>query len=40
VLGPSNDMIDGMMKAMSDGGVKVEHLPNHVAGFTRSSAAE
>ncbi len=40
VLGPSNETIDGMMKAMSESGVKVEHLPNHVAGFTRSDAAE
>ncbi|MDH3308298.1 MAG: hypothetical protein OEO77_12370, partial [Acidimicrobiia bacterium] len=40
VLGPSNEAIDGIMKAMSAGGVKVEHLPNHVAGFTRSNAAE
>ncbi len=40
VLGLSNEMIDGMMASMSDTGVKVEHLPNHGAGFTRSSAAE
>ena len=40
VLGPSNEAIDTLMEAMSHGGVKVEHLPNHVAGFTRSDAAD
>jgi hypothetical protein len=40
VLGPSNVAIDGMMKTMSEGPVRVEHLPNHAAGFTRSDAAD
>lgn len=36
VLGPSNEM----MASMADTGIKVEHLPNHFAGFTRSSAED
>ncbi len=40
VLGPSSDAIDAMMQAMAGAGIRVEHLPDHVAGFTRSSAAE
>lgn len=40
VMGPSNDTIDQMMKRMADAGMKVEHLPVHVAGFTRSAAAD
>lgn len=40
VLGPSNDTIDQMMKGMADAGMKVEHFPSHVSGFTRSAAAE
>jgi len=40
VLGPSNEMIDRMMKTMSENGIEVEHLPNHTAGFTRSAAAD
>lgn len=40
VLGPSNETIDGMIKTMSEAGVNVAHLPNHVAGFTRSNAAD
>ena len=40
VLGPSNAAIDGVLKAMSESGVKVEQLPDHVAGFTRSDAAD
>lgn len=39
VLGPSTDAIDGVLKAMSEGGVKTEHLPHHVAGFTRSDVS-
>lgn len=38
VLGPSNEMIDGMLASMADAGITVEHLPDHGAGFTRSSA--
>jgi hypothetical protein len=40
VLGPSNEAIDEMTKTMSEGRVRVEHLPNHVAGFSRSDAAD
>ncbi len=40
VMGPSNDTVDDMMKGMAASGVTVEHLPNHVAGFTRSAAAD
>lgn len=40
VMGPSNDTVDQIMKGMAASGVKVEHLPNHVAGFTRSAAAD
>ncbi len=40
VLGPSNEVIDGMIDSMTEAGIKVEHLPNHGAGFTRSSAAD
>lgn len=40
VMGPSNGTIDGLMTSLTEAGVKVEHLPNHVAGFTRSAAAD
>lgn len=40
MMGPSNEMVDDMMKGMAASGVKVEHLPHHVAGFTRSAAAD
>lgn len=40
VLGPSNETIDGMMKAMAEAGIQVEHLSDHTSGFTRSSAVE
>jgi hypothetical protein len=40
VLGLSSEAIDGMMKAMADSGIEVEHLPYHVGGFTRSTASD
>lgn len=40
VLGSSSEMIEGMMASMADTGMKVEHLPSHVAGFTRSSTED
>jgi len=40
VLGPSNEAIDGLLRAMAAAGVRTEHLPVHVGGFTRSSALE
>ena len=40
MLGPSNHTVDTMMKGMAASGVKVEHLPNHVAGLARSSAVD
>jgi len=39
VLGPSNEAVDALITSMSEAGVKVEHLPEHASGFTRSSAA-
>jgi hypothetical protein len=40
VLGSSSEMIEGMMASMADTGMKVEHLPGHVAGSTRSSTED
>ena len=40
VLGPSSGAIDGMMQAMAASGIAVEHLPQHISGFTRSSASD
>ena len=40
VMGPSNETIDGVMKAMANAGVDVERFPNHVAGFTRLTSAD
>lgn len=40
VLGQSSEVIEGLMKAMGEAGVKVEHLPVHVGGFTRSAALD
>ena len=39
VLGASNESFDAYMKAMADSGITIRHLPNHLRGFTRSSAA-
>jgi hypothetical protein len=39
VLGASNESFDAYMKAMVASGIAVQHLPVHVSGFTRSSAA-
>lgn len=40
VLGQSSEIIDGIMKTMAESGIKVEHVPHHLGGFTRSSASE
>lgn len=40
VLGQSSEVIDGLMKTMAESGIKVEHVPHHLGGFTRSSAAD
>lgn len=40
VLGPSSDVIDRLMGTIAESGVNVDHFPNHLAGFTRSSAAD
>lgn len=40
VLGQSSEIIDGVMKTMAESGIKVEHVPHHLGGFTRSSASE
>ena len=40
VLGPSNESFDSYMKALADSGIAVQHLPDHLRGFTRSSAAD
>jgi hypothetical protein len=40
VLGASNESFDDYMKAMADSGIVIHHLPEHVRGFTRSSAAD
>jgi quinol monooxygenase YgiN len=40
VLGRSSEVIDGLMKTMAESGIKVEHLPHHMGGFTRSSASK
>ncbi len=39
VLGASSEIVDGLMESMAESGIKVEHFPNHLGGFTRSSAA-
>lgn len=40
VLGESSQVIDAMMASMAESGIEVEHLPHHLTGFTRSSAAD
>lgn len=40
VLGAFTETVSGMIESMIGSGVSVEHLPGHVGGFTRSSAAD
>lgn len=40
VLGMSSEVVDRLMESSAESGVKVEHFPIHVGGFTRSSAAD
>jgi len=40
VLGSSSEAFDKMMSSLASAGVAVQHLPDHVNGFTRSSAAD
>lgn len=40
VLGASNESFDRYLKSMADPEVTIQHLPNHLSGFTRSSAAD
>jgi hypothetical protein len=40
VLGPSSAAFDKMMSSLEAAGVAVQHLPEHLGGFTRSSAVD
>ena len=40
VLGETNEAIERIMGTMAGSGVKVEHFPDHMRGFTRSSTAD
>lgn len=39
VLGEASEPILDMMNKLAEAGVKVQHMPQHLVGFTRSSAA-
>ena len=39
-FGASTEAFDDYLKAMADAGIAIQHLRNHVRGFTRSSATD